>query len=133
MKKQVIKTLFFFVVMAIIGLTCKKYPEGPLISLRSAEKRIIGKWEIKEVKINGHDKINDIDSLAIDYYHFYLSEYCKSKRGTDEWCPELYVEIIDKKELKLILFSWGLNDKKRNISFSKFSYSFPVNSPPPTT
>ena len=28
--------------------SCKKYDEGPLISLRSVQKRLLGKWEVKQ-------------------------------------------------------------------------------------
>lgn len=36
-------------------LSCKKYEDGPLISLRSPLSRLLGKWEVESVSINGDD------------------------------------------------------------------------------
>lgn len=37
-----------FVLLAICTSSCKKYPEGPGISLRSKTKRLVNKWTIEE-------------------------------------------------------------------------------------
>ena len=35
--------------------SCKKYPEGPSISLRSREERVANTWKVENYKINGTD------------------------------------------------------------------------------
>ncbi|MFH1380033.1 MAG: hypothetical protein ABII23_07125, partial [bacterium] len=40
--------------------SCKKYPEGPLISFRTPEQRLIGTWEITEFEIDGQDFMDSL-------------------------------------------------------------------------
>lgn len=45
-----------FIALAIIFIAgCKKYPDGPLLSLHSKEKRIIGIWSVDYFSIDGYD------------------------------------------------------------------------------
>jgi len=39
----------------ILTESCKKYPDGPLISLHTKAHRIIGTWDVEYFSINGHD------------------------------------------------------------------------------
>lgn len=51
---------------------CKKqYPDGPRISFKKPEKRILGKWEIETAYVNGSDRTADVDTMDIEYYKFY--------------------------------------------------------------
>ena len=51
MKKITILT----VLILITVISCKKYPDGPLISFRSPLSRLLGKWEVTNVTINGDE------------------------------------------------------------------------------
>ena len=55
--KIIFKILFLFALLFIIS--CKKYPDGPLLSLHSKEHRIAGsnnkKWDVSYFSINGYD------------------------------------------------------------------------------
>lgn len=48
-------TLLAVAVLLTIG-ACTKYPEGPSFTLKSAEKRLVGKWKAKTFFIDGEDQ-----------------------------------------------------------------------------
>ena len=52
-------TLFYLLSLFLVGLffetSCKKYPNGPLLSLHSKEHRIVGTWIVDYYSINGYD------------------------------------------------------------------------------
>ncbi len=88
----------------IAGLTiptmqsCKKYPEGPSISLQSRTERVTNTWRVDNYKING----NDHTSAMSDYSETYSEngDYTYSWgmfSGTGVWKFE-----NDDKEIKLI-------------------------------
>src|SRR3989339_924733 len=67
--KTKIKILFFFLAAGLIFSTsCKKYPEGPSISLRTKTQRITGSWTIEKVTVNGTEAtLNDFyKSIVFD-------------------------------------------------------------------
>jgi hypothetical protein len=39
----------------ILTASCKKYPDGPLLSLRTKEHRLAGTWDVEYFSINGFD------------------------------------------------------------------------------
>lgn len=53
------------VIFSFLGTSCVKYKEGPIVSLRSREARISGKW------IATKAKYNSIDSLAAYSKHIW--------------------------------------------------------------
>ena len=65
--KNSIKISILFVIIAtiiIIALPgCKKYPDGPTLSLRSRAERVANTWKVENYKING----NDMTSLVSGY------------------------------------------------------------------
>lgn len=71
MKKIVL--YFLFVAVAAIFVSCK-YEEGPFISFRDAEERIVGYWKLADVYVNGEPA----DSTAIlpnrpgNFYSFFI-------------------------------------------------------------
>jgi len=72
------KKIVLLISVLIITLTlgsCKKYDEGPLISLRSKEKRMNGKWEVQLFLINGYDSTNYFNKYDIADFFFNLDEY----------------------------------------------------------
>lgn len=55
----------FSLIVVLNFQSCKKYEEGPLISLKSPEKRIVKKWDLDE--INGDLPIEDLfDQVEAD-------------------------------------------------------------------
>jgi hypothetical protein len=59
MKKIIYFILFVF--LSGIFCTCKKYPEGLFISLRTAQQRLLGTWRVEKYLVDG------IDSTASKY------------------------------------------------------------------
>ncbi len=50
-----IKIILLFVFLAGILSTCKKYPEGPIISFKTKMARVVGSWNIGKYTVNGSD------------------------------------------------------------------------------
>jgi hypothetical protein len=55
MKNIIISLKIIIVFILIFTTSCSKYEEGPIISFRSKEKRLINTWEIKEILRNGEN------------------------------------------------------------------------------
>jgi hypothetical protein len=56
------KVILFLIVLACITESCKKYPDGPCISLRSAKNRIVGTWKVDKLYINDIDSTDEFNS-----------------------------------------------------------------------
>lgn len=56
MKKR-IKSIFVLLLIVVIPIleSCKKYPDGPLLSLKSRAERVANVWKVENYKINGSD------------------------------------------------------------------------------
>lgn len=52
--------MFQYLLVVIVFLGCKKYPEGPKISFRSPTSRIVGEWNCVEYKVDGEDYLTPI-------------------------------------------------------------------------
>jgi hypothetical protein len=52
------KSILFLIIIASITAGCKKYPDGPLISLRSAKGRLFGghTWGVASISDKNHAK-----------------------------------------------------------------------------
>ncbi|MDQ3109131.1 MAG: hypothetical protein M3R17_04475 [Bacteroidota bacterium] len=53
------KITALFLIIAALAIptiqSCKKYPEGPSVSLRSREERVANTWKVENYKINSTD------------------------------------------------------------------------------
>jgi len=47
------KAIIYLSLLLMMATACKKYEEGPLISLRTKEKRLCQTWNLEEVSKNG--------------------------------------------------------------------------------
>lgn len=66
------KTKIPFLLSALIGgalliYSCKKYPEGPVISFISKKERLENSWRINQYFENGVDKTSDAQTILKDY------------------------------------------------------------------
>ncbi len=58
------KQLIAFTVLSLfIILSCKKYPEGPALSLRSRTARVANTWKVEKVTENGVDFTSALNNL----------------------------------------------------------------------
>jgi hypothetical protein len=63
LNKFIRNSLLFLTAFAfIITASCKKYPDGPLLSLHSKEHRVGGTWDVEYFSINGSDSTNYLRS-----------------------------------------------------------------------
>jgi len=71
------------VLIAFAGLltfgveSCKKYPEGPTISLRTRKERVANTWKVDNYKVYG----TDLTSLFADYTETYTKDGNYSYNG----------------------------------------------------
>ena len=66
---------FAFPLLVIIFYSgCKKYPDGPLISLSSKEGRISGHWDVEYFSINGYDSTTYLRSQPFYGRYFFSTE-----------------------------------------------------------
>lgn len=93
------KLLVFAFASLLLLTTCKKYEDGPWLSLRTAEKRICGEWTIENYYENGTDLTSDFEKSLIycSRYEFINEELsatvpfntvasgCKRADGTGWW------------------------------------------------
>ena len=98
-----LRSAFCLVIACSIVLGgCKKYPDGPLLSLKSKKARLAGEWLLEQVLRNGHD--------TTEYYKAYLGSNYKliiKKHGV------YYVEGNFPGDGK-----WRLDDRKELIYFT---------------
>ena len=94
------KAPFYLVLFLIVFSSCKKYDEGPAISLRSKEKRLCQEWEMKKIELNG-----TIDADE-DFSYYYWDIH---KEGT----IDARLKYTDESDEETKEFKWEwINDKK---------------------
>ena len=65
------RLMLTLIVITTITASCKKYPDGPLISLRTAKGRLYGTHTLTKYTVNGVDSLSLYkDSLSTNF-HFY--------------------------------------------------------------
>jgi len=68
------KLILFLIIITAITAGCKKYPDGPMFSLRSAKHRLYGEHTLVKYTVNGIDSLaHYYDSLSLNF-NFYISE-----------------------------------------------------------
>lgn len=73
--KSIRKTVVLLAAVAMLPLaSCKKYEEGPSLSLRSRNARVANTWKIEYYAVNGTDQTANINSLLPDYRETYDKE-----------------------------------------------------------
>jgi hypothetical protein len=73
---RVIKILIFYSALLCFGVTvgCKKYPDGPSMSLRTRSNRLAGTWYIESYSLNGVDQTSTFKAFRGDSYLLYISK-----------------------------------------------------------
>lgn len=114
--------------ISVVMISCNKYEDGPAFSLKSAEKRITGNWDLNATKING--KLVDIDNiewLLTEVDTAYLDEWDIDpesvkisivKATFEEDGDGVFVLYMNAMSLPLSekeYFSWALDAEKKNI------------------
>ena len=53
----------FLILICFVTFSCKKYEDGPTVSLRTKKARVVNKWKVDSYYINGVDKTTDYRAL----------------------------------------------------------------------
>ncbi|OFY70571.1 MAG: hypothetical protein A2265_11280 [Bacteroidetes bacterium RIFOXYA12_FULL_33_9] len=77
---MVAKKLLFFITIILLLATnsCQKYEDGPLISLRSKDKRLYNNWNVTSLKVDGVESIDEFNEKCLNtpiYFWFDKKEY----------------------------------------------------------
>ncbi len=67
---HLILSLFILFLTAPVIQSCKKYPDGPALSLRSKTERLSNTWKVENYTING----SDFTSLVAGYTETFTKE-----------------------------------------------------------
>ena len=59
--RSILRYIPSFILIIAFTASCKKYPEGPAISLRSKKARVCGEWRILKLTRNGTDSYFNYD------------------------------------------------------------------------
>ena len=98
MKTKLSISVILLGAIIMLGLqSCKKYPEGPVISLRTKTERVANTWKVDNYKINS----SDYTSFMSDYDETFTKEgdysySWGSLDGTGKWAFQ-----NDKEQIKL--------------------------------
>jgi len=94
------KAPIYLVLFLSIFSSCKKYDEGPAISLRSKEKRLCQEWKLKKIELNG--TIDPDEDFSYYYWDIHkegtIDARLKYTDESDEETIELDWEWINDKE-----------------------------------
>ena len=98
---QIVLALGLLILLGFSG--CRKYQEGPLLSIRTVKKRLEGNYALTEFTVNG---VNRTQELIND----------------PGYCPGLTIERYNGRNQKILVFNCDTN--YATISFHGSSYSF---------
>lgn len=91
MKKTISILIISALLFSLFG-SCKKYDEGPLISFRSKEKRMMGTWQIEHYFVNGYDSssyFTQYDSPLVQFdanrVYFTIQDFYTLNPKTSKW------------------------------------------------
>jgi hypothetical protein len=82
MKKNIRIIPALFILTVLIFSSCKKYPDGPELSLRSKKARAAGEWSIDKVIENGSDVTGTFNSFYPDYLMILDKDGSYTKRAS---------------------------------------------------
>lgn len=110
MKKTLVLLLISTLLISLLG-SCKKYEEGPWLSLRSKETRMNGEWDITKFLIN------NIDSS----HYFTKYDYSKvifNRDNLSDFFWASYDNQSNPKEPILLYGKWNWKNDKEGITIS---------------
>jgi hypothetical protein len=68
-------TVLIFLFFGVFFSSCKKYPEGPSISFRSAKDRVYGRYTLTKYTIDGADSLQQMKDRFGLNFHFFYNDY----------------------------------------------------------
>jgi hypothetical protein len=114
------KKFSLYLVLALVGLSifnsCRKYEEGPNISLRKKEARVTNNWRIESAQLNGQE-------VSLDPYYAKQKHYMYRD-------GKYILTIIDPVSLEArnLQGTWTLYDNDRKIALTTKNFSGNIDS-----
>ena len=107
--KNILLKIGILLFTVLLLASCKKYDEGPWISFRSKEKRIIGTWEVQAFYVNGYD--------STQFFRKYDSPIFSFERSS------IYISLADmyrppENTSKYLGGYWDFIDNKKGVTMS---------------
>ncbi len=65
MKPLLLNLTKVLAISLILFTSCKKYPEGPVISLETRKARVANNWKVEKALEDGVDKTSDYDGVTL--------------------------------------------------------------------
>ncbi len=104
--------LIIAIVLVLFTITsCKKYPDGPSLSLRSKKERLSNSWVIQAVFVNEVDKTSDFTTL---YYKNFVLDVRKDGTYNSSY---LYFNLLEYSEAG----TWTWSGDKKQVYFNKIT------------
>ena len=100
------KRIYLFIgFTALILISCGKYEEGPMLSLRTKKARLANTWEVDKAEYNGESEFANGESVASAWDDV---EYEISKDGTFS---------ISSPNFETATGDWEFSDDKEEVEF----------------
>ncbi|HOY31777.1 MAG TPA: hypothetical protein PKW80_07850 [Bacteroidales bacterium] len=103
------KSVLLPVLLAIVFNSCNKYEDGPAVSLRSAEKRLTGKWEVTDILFDEKNISTGFFSSHLELYPFSIYS---------DWGGDYFISISHTDGNLIANSDLILNEKKDKITFA---------------
>jgi len=122
------KLIIYLVLLLMVAGACKKYDEGPWMSLRTKEKRLCQEWEIDKYLLNSEDtsffKEQNWTFKKNGDFLIYINYGSTEAQGEYFWRwadnkENIEVKIIENKSKSNFLFQ-QLNKNKKADDWTKF-------------
>ena len=93
---------------------CKKYPDGPLLSLHTKTHRVCGEWDVEYFEINGYDSTTYFKNHPLyGYYTF------KKEKEEHRFSYKTYGYNTSDTNLYYSAFGdWGFDNFKKDLSLT---------------
>ena len=122
-------TVYFFISLLILS-SCKKYDEGPAISLRSKEKRLCQEWKLDKVLQNGEVGSQDGDIVFWEFQkNGNLNTIHQSMEGGSTVSYSMTLQwrwSKDKEKIEITVDHEAKNDLHTYASLIKYSHNIDI-------
>jgi len=105
---------FIFICSSVLLTDCKKYPEGPALSLLTKKARIVNTWKIDKYLENDTDLTTDFKAIHKDFTFLTTKEDTYTITRVFNLANASVVEKGN----------WALTSNKKNISLTPTSITF---------
>lgn len=61
------KNIIIYILILLLITSCKKYSEGPALSLRTKKERLTNHWKAEKILVNNVDKTSDFSVVKIHF------------------------------------------------------------------